>query len=169
MPTYKLISSVILSSGSASEIEFTSIPDTYTDLNVVFSGRCNSGGAVGRTIFLRFNNSTSNLSSRFLEATGTSVSGGGGATGIAGIVPGAASTSSVFGNISIYVNNYTNSNNKSYLVDSVLENNATTVYNLLVAGLWSNSSAINAIKLITDDSSSFIQYSTAYLYGISNA
>jgi hypothetical protein len=169
MPTYKLISSVILSAGSASEIEFTSIPATYTDLNVVFSGRCNSGGAIGRTIFLRFNNSASNLTNRFLEATGTSVSGGTSTSGIAGIVPGAASTSSVFSNISIYVNNYTDSNNKSYLVDSVMENNATTVYNLLVAGLWSNSSAIDAIKLITDDGSSFVQYSTAYLYGVSNA
>ena len=47
--------------------------------------------------------------------------------------------------------------------------NTTTVYNTPVSGLWSSSSAINAIKLETDNGSSFVQYSTAYLYGISNA
>jgi hypothetical protein len=37
--TYDLISSVTVGSGGAANIEFTSIPATYTDLVVLFSGQ----------------------------------------------------------------------------------------------------------------------------------
>lgn len=170
MPTtYKLISKVTVGAGGAANIEFTSIPGTYTDLHLLFSGRCDSGGALGRTIYTTFNNSTSNYTFRLIEGAGSSVSSASGSTREGGIVPGPVATSSVFSNISIYVPNYASSNNKSYSSDSVMENNATSIYNTLVAGLWSDSSAINAIKLVTDNGSNFVQYSTARLYGIKNS
>jgi len=50
-----------------------------------------------------------------------------------------------------------------------MENNATTSYMGLFAGLWSNASTINAIKIFEVSSNNLVQYSTAYLYGISNA
>lgn len=169
MPTYTLINSVALNSGSAASITFSSIPSTYTDLHLLFSGRCDSGGAIGRTILTTFNNDTANYTYRLIELAGTSVSAASGSTRNGGIVPGPVATSGVFSNISIYIPIYTSSSNKNYQADSVLENNTTTVYNTPVSGLWSSSSAINAIKLETDNGSSFVQYSTAYLYGISNA
>jgi hypothetical protein len=49
------------------------------------------------------------------------------------------------------------------------ENNSTTAWALgLMAGLWSSTSAITSIELYAP-SQTFLQYSTAYLYGISNA
>jgi hypothetical protein len=37
--TYKLIETVTVGSGGAANIEFTSIPQTYTDLKLVISGK----------------------------------------------------------------------------------------------------------------------------------
>jgi hypothetical protein len=55
------------------------------------------------------------------------------------------------------------------LGDAVTENNGTTAFAKLSAGLWSDSAAITSVKLISQTGNNFVQYSTAYLYGISNA
>ena len=63
--TYTLISSVTVGSGGASSIEFTSIPSTYTDLLLNFSGRSNTNQASGGfACKIEFNGSSSNLSAR---------------------------------------------------------------------------------------------------------
>jgi hypothetical protein len=88
---------------------------------------------------------------------------------IVGDINGNTSTSNTFGNGSIYIPNYAGSNNKSVSTDVVVENNATESSQYLLAGLWSDTSAITTIRLYSRNSHNFLQYSTAYLYGISNA
>jgi len=168
--TYTLISSVTVGSGGAANIEFTSIPATYTDLCVLFSARSNRA-ADSDPVNLEFNGSTTNDTSRDLEGDGSSAysgTAGGSQTEIARI-PAANATASTFGNALIYVPNYAGSNNKSSSGDAVTENNGVTAFAKLVAGLWSDSSAITSVKLISQTGNNFVQYSTAYLYGISNA
>jgi hypothetical protein len=75
-------------------------------------------------------------------------------------------TASSFSSGEIYIPNYAGSTNKSYSIDSVTEQNATGALAELIAGLWSQTAAITQITL---SSSNFQQYSTAYLYGVSNA
>jgi hypothetical protein len=53
-------------------------------------------------------------------------------------------------------------------VDSVQEDNQTEAYIDVVAGLWSNTAAITSLS-IKSNAGSFVQYSTAYLYGVKNA
>jgi hypothetical protein len=77
-------------------------------------------------------------------------------------------TANTFGNTDIYIPNYAGSANKSVSVDTVEENNGTTARALLGAILWSNTAAITALGL-TPVSGSFVQYSTATLYGIKNS
>lgn len=169
--TYTLISSVTVGSGGAANIEFTSIPATYTDLSVVFSIRCVRSSVVEPGM-LRFNSSTSNYSLRRLNADGSTVASSAvsGETGmIFGDINGDTATSNTFGNGSIYIPNYTGSNFKSISTDVVVENNATESSQYLLAGLWSDTSAITTIRLYSRNSHNFKQYSTAYLYGISNA
>ena len=169
--TYTLISSVTVGSGGAANIEFTSIPATYTDLSVVFSIRCVRSSVVEPGM-LRFNSSTSNYSLRRLNADGSTVASSAvsGETGmIFGDINGDTATSNTFGNGSIYIPNYTGSNFKSISTDVVVENNATESSQYLLAGLWSDTSAITTIRLYSRNSHNFMQYSTAYLYGISNA
>jgi hypothetical protein len=81
-----------------------------------------------------------------------------------------STTANTFGNFELYIPNYAGSTNKSVSSDYVNENNATggISYGLL-ANLWSNTAAINAISLSIYGGTNFAQYSTAYLYGVKNA
>jgi hypothetical protein len=165
--TYSLISSVTVGSGGAANIQFASIPATYTDLVLVTSLRDNAGSFAAQ---ITFNNSTTSYSNRYLRGNGASASSAGGSvtTYIESFSVGSSFTANTFSNSNIYIPNYTGSTNKSVSVDSVTENNATTAYGEILAGLWSNTSAITEIDITAGDGS-FVQYSTAYLYGISNA
>jgi len=170
MPTFTLISAVTVGSGGASTIDFTSIPSTYTDLVLKTSLRGPTGYASDTMdTYLRFNGTTTNYSDRLLYGTGSAAASlSETLTGINFRVVGQNSTASTFGNAEIYIPNYAGSSNKSVSVDAVTENNATSVLTQLEAGLWSNTAAINQITLVPF-TTGFAQYSSAYLYGVSNA
>lgn len=172
MATYKLISSVTVGSGGAANIDFTSIPGTYTDLLLKISARYVQSGS-GTLVEVTFNNSGTSYTNRRLLGTGSAASSNSSGTAYINVLSASEGgwTANTFGNGELYIPNYTSANNKSVSADYVTENNATLALSGLTAGLWSNSSAINSIKLTGETGSSltFAQYSTAYLYGISNA
>ena len=167
--TFVKIASVTVGSGGAANIEFTSIPSTYTDLCVKVSTRLATGNFPN--VRVQFNSNTSNYSHRILFGSGSSAGSYSGANdGIDYISDDAASqTSNTFSNSEIYIPNYAGSSNKSVSVDAVSENNDTTAYALLTAGLWSNTSAITSLKIYAGGGQSLAQYSTATLYGIKNS
>jgi len=166
--TYTLIASSTVGAGGASNIEFTSIPSTYTDLKLVTSLRMSSSG---QWYTLKFNNSTSTYSDRYLLGSGSSAASGidGGQPALAGSAEDSTYTANTFANSENYIPNYTSSNYKSYSGDGVQENNATASYMAFWANLWSTTSAITSIKIEAQGGVNFVQYSTAYLYGISNS
>jgi hypothetical protein len=166
--TFTLIASSTVGSGGASTIDFTSIPGTYTDLCLKLSTRDNRANPANG-VWLRPNGSSTNLSGKQLYGTGASVASQSQTTGIIGVEPSSTTTASTFSNIEVYIPNYTSSNNKSATSDSVQENNATSAEQWLVAYLWSNTAAITSITIIPEASASFVQHSTAYLYGVKNA
>jgi hypothetical protein len=169
MATYEAIETVEVGSGGAAEIEFTSIPGTYTDLVVKVCARTDVAAANRTTINFEFNNSTASQSMRTLFGTDTPPPDSATYTDLRFSVPGAGATASTFGNAELYVPNYAGSNNKSVSVDSVNENNSTTAWLIgFWAGLWSNSAAITSITF-TPASGNFVEYSTATLYGIKNS
>ena len=165
--TYTLIASSTVGAGGASSIDFTSIPSTYTDIALYVSTRSNSN-STGMDI--TFNGSTTSFSNKRLYGSGTTASSDSASTtSVSNTMVGDSTyTASTFGNGWIYIPNYTSSNNKSVSVDGVTENNATLALSMLTAGLWSNTAAINRVTL-TPTAGSFVQYSTAYLYGVKNA
>ena len=164
MAIYNLISTVTVGSGGASSIAFTSIPQIYTDLLVVCSGRTDGSG---NGINISFNGNTSNYSSRALQGNGSGVSSFGTYNRNAGMVTDSNQTASVFGSTSIYVPNYTGSTFKSYSADGVSEHNSATAYMSFIAGLWSDVSAITSLTLSLM-AGNFMQHSSASLYGIKN-
>lgn len=169
--TFVKIATVTVGSGGAANIEFTSIPATYTDLQLVLSLRSDRAQPTDNINF-RFNSSTSSYSARYLGGSGLAVaSGSSSGTFLDGsiFINGNTSTSSTFSNISLYIPNYTSSNNKSISADSVQENNTTSAYARIAAGLWSNSAVISSILVYSDNAANFLQYSTATLYGIKNS
>ena len=172
MANMELITSVTVGSGGAASVTLPAtgtIPQTYTDLQLVVSSRMsNSNVEAYNTI--RFNASTSNYSGKYVVGDGASASSGNSpGSGVVTYTSGASTTSSTFGSYSVYIPNYTSSNYKSFSIDAVSENNATTAYAILNAGLWSDVSAITSIVLNdTVNSANFVSGSTFYLYGISN-
>lgn len=168
--TYTLIASSVVGSGGASTIDFTSIPSTYTDLLIFASVRDNAA-QINEDLLLRFNGSSSSYTNKNLYGSGSATGSNSPFTDkiYGGAIPGANSTASSFSNNVIYIPNYAGSSYKSVSVDAVQENNATTAYMNLLAGLWSNTAAITSISLFPTPSANFVQYSTAYLYGIKNS
>jgi len=162
--TYTLIASSTVGSGGAATIDFTSIPATYTDLLLSVSLR-STEATVETNATISFNGSSANKSARTLYGNGSNANSYAYGSEIYLWLSGASSTSSTFGNSQYYISNYSSSNNKSISIDSTSENNATLVAQSLSAGLWSNSAAITSIT-ITCGGGNFVQYSTAYLYGI---
>lgn len=170
MPTtYKAIATVTVGSGGAANIEFTSIPATYTDLVVLISMRTNRSGAIGDNISLTYNNNTSSRSDVRLFGDGSSAASFTDSALYAGIATANDATASTFGNTVIYIPNYAGSNNKSSSSDGVAENNGTNTSMNLGAELWSNTAAITSLKLESRFSATIQQYSTATLYGIKNS
>ena len=169
MANMELITSVTVGSGGAASVTLPAtgtIPQTYTDLQIVMSVRGSRSEVVSNTA-ISFNGSTANFTNKYLEGNGTSASSGSLARFV-GAQPAATATANTFSNNIIYIPNYTSSNFKSFSCDSVTENNATLAYATLFAGLWSDTSAITTITLSSSSSDNFVEGSTFYLYGISN-
>ncbi len=147
-------------------IDFTSIPQGYTDLKLVISGRSNRSAQQADNLFITFNSNTSSYSIRILMGNGSSASSATYSSRYASFaVDAAGSTTNTFSSHEIYIPNYTGSNNKSYSVDSVSENNATAAQMDLLAGLWSNTSAITSISVLPEVST-WATNTTATLYGV---
>ena len=169
--TFVALASVTVGSGGASFMEFTSIPNTFTDLCVKVSGRSSRTAANADNLNITFNGSTSSYSGRIVYGDSAGASSYITATTyILGEIPTADTTSNTFGNLEFYIPNYAGSTNKSVSVDGVTENNSGAsgaAFADLIAGLWSNTAAITSIK-IASQVSNFVQHSTATLYGIKN-
>ena len=172
MPTYTLIMpAVVVGSGGAATISFSSIPSTYTDLVLLISARTTQTGTgfPWSSPRIAFNGVTTNQSDRYIYGDGgTAYSGSGSAINAAFGANSGDATASTFANFYGYIPNYAGSTFKSMSQDSVAENNATLAGTILDAALWSSTAAITSITL-TPSSGSFAQHSTAYLYGVSNA
>jgi hypothetical protein len=168
--TFELIVSSTVGAGGAASIDFTSIPSTYTDLCLDISIRDSQGGAANAAL-VSFNGSTSSFTVRHLQGQPSVSPNVNSATTPARFIGNSDSsgaTASTFSSISLYIPNYAGSANKSYSADAATENNATEAYSNIVAGLWSNTAAINQVT-ISPSGGTFVQYSTAYLYGVKNA
>jgi hypothetical protein len=167
--TFTKIASVSVGSGGSANIDFTSIPQTYTDLCVKVSSR-DTYSAAFLDVFMQLAGVTSSVYTyRRVIGNGTTASSSSGTDVNIPIAvhPGATATAGSFANYEIYIPNYTSAFNKSVSVDTVGDQNATLSYNALYTGIMSNTSAVTSIKILCQ--TSFAQYSTATLYGIKNS
>jgi hypothetical protein len=166
--TFTKIAAVTVGAGGAASIDFTSIPSTYTDLCIKLSARNVTNTETTGAIYFNSDTTNANYSARRLLGDGSSASSASTTNPYFFYIDTTAETASTFSNCEIYIPNYAGSNQKSLSADSVTENNATAALAVLVAGLWSNTAAINAIQLkpYTAGGGNFAQYSTATLYGI---
>ena len=164
--TFDKIQTVTVGSGGAATIDFTSIPQTYTDLKILVSLRASVAGA---NSWVKFNSISTGYTGKQLYGYAT---GNGSSTltnnAIGPLANESGFTASIFSNCEMYIPNYTLAIYKAYVMNSVTENNATTAYVNLMGGTWANTAAITNISIVQNDGANFVQYSTATLYGIKN-
>jgi hypothetical protein len=164
--TYSKIASYTVGSGGISEVSFLAIPQNYTDLVIKASSRTTRTGSTLNILFVTLNTLTTNQTTRVIYGDGSG-SASTVDTGIWSLVASTdAATANTFGNSELYIPNYTSSNFKSMSTDGVSENNGTTAYAVMNAGLWSSTDAINSISIASSTSNALKQYSTFTLYGI---
>ena len=161
--TYKLISTITVSTATTANIDFQNIPAIYDDLVLHLSARYDGSGSPNTLI--SFNNLTTSFTSRVLYGDGTSAGSTDAVDRFIAYNSLSTNTASTFGSGYVYIPNYAGSTNKSYAADSASETNGTTAYIGMVAGLRSNTAAITQITF-TPSSGNFVQYSSASLYGI---
>lgn len=164
--TYSPIATVTLSS-ALSQVTFSSIPSTYTDLVIVSSAKITSGSGVD--MVTRFNNDPgANYSASILYGTGATA-------GSTRLVSNAymycdyygALDSAVYNTSIINIQNYANTT--TYKTALIRSNNANTGLGLdAIVGLWRSTSAINSVILFPI-TSTFTTGSTFSLYGIAAA
>lgn len=167
--TMTLVSTVEVGSGGTASIEFTNIPQTGKDLWLLVSGNSNSP----QSLLMTLNSNTS--VSRYAQA----IEGSGSLTAqyfldastnrgvFIGEINGSGYTANTFSTHSVYLANYTDSSAKFFSGESTQETNGTTAYSYIIAGKYALTSGVTTLKLDTQSSGNFAQYTTASLYIIS--
>jgi hypothetical protein len=161
------ISTVTVGSGGQANIEFTSIPSTYTHLQ--FRGILKRTSGSFDVDTFQFNGDTaSNYSYHNLYADGTSVgvSGSGTVPFCYGIVtPGSTQGTSNFGVFILDILDYANTNKyKTARSLSGTDSNGSG-YSWFSSSSWQSTSVISSIKF-TPASGSYAQYTSIALYGV---
>jgi len=160
-----LVSTVTVGAGGASNITFSSIPQTATDLYVLVSFRAATTSSYSALRILP-NASGSGFTTKLLRTNMSNVTSISGAIdGLSGYVNLSSDTSNTFNNVSYYMPNYASAVVKAYSADAVTENNALQAFASITAGLWNNTGAVTSL-VIDAFGSTIQQYSTASLYTI---
>lgn len=173
IPRYYPIATVTVGSSASKSIIFSNIPSTFKDLLILCSLRTNgTGSSYGEQVDFRFNGSALNFSSKRVEGYNQSVQTSTETDGRFGRATSdnGNQTANAFASIETYIPKYASSTNKAWISHSVTEINSD-LYNEMFyyAGLWSNTSPITSIAIVGSDGGSFVQHSTATLYGIGKA
>lgn len=147
-----------------SSIEINTIPQIYTDLYLVLSLRNNRGDYADYFNYLKFNGSTTGYTTKTFGGWGTGSPYS--TTDRFGIIQGNNSTANIFDNSSVYISNYASNLEKNYALDGVTENNATGSAIKIAAGLWSGTTGISSIEIISAFGTLLLQNSSVTLYGI---
>jgi hypothetical protein len=174
LTSYESIATVTVSTATPT-ISFTSIPATYTHLQL--RGITRDARSVNvNNINMRLGNgsidSGSNYAMHTLDGDGSATSAAGAASQTAmgfWIEAGASSTANAFSGFVVDILDYKNTN--KYKTARVLGgadlNGSGDVH--LCSGLWQSTSAVTDIEFFNNGNFNFVQYSTFALYGIKGA
>jgi hypothetical protein len=171
--SYESIATVTVGSGGAANIEFTSIPATFTHLQIRGIARSLEANTGVDVPYVRFNSdSGSNYSWHQLDGNGSTASTVAGSSQTfmrGGFIALNSELGSTFGAVVIDILDYANTNKyktiRSLSGTSYNNNNGAVG---LFSGSWRNTNAITAITLQASVAN-LAQYSQFALYGIKGA
>ena len=171
--SYESIQTVTVGSGGASSVDFTSIPSTYTHLQVRILGRGNRTSYGTESFALRLNSdSGANYAThQLVGVSGSALASGATSTTAASIgrFPSNSITANVFGVAIVDILDYANTNKYKTIRDlgGIEDNNVSGLAELgLYSSLWMNTSAISSLTFTSGGGTLITQYSSFALYGI---
>jgi hypothetical protein len=165
--SYESIATVTVGSGGSSTVDFTSIPSTYTNLQIRGIARSTFSGAGDTTVYIRFNSDTgTNYSWHRLYGYAsvggdTSISATAGTIGVTARDSEPANLRTPF---TVDILDYKNTNKYKSIqgFSGVDLNGSNSIF--FNSSNWRNTDAITSITLYT--SGNLAQYSSFALYGI---
>jgi hypothetical protein len=165
--SYESIATTTVGAGGAGGIVFSSIPSTYTHLQLRGIMRGNRSGALDE-MGMRFNGGTASVTFHNLYSDGfNALATGAAAAGWSWFTPiaSASETAGSFSQVVIDILDYSNPNKyKTFHSSSGYDSNGTgRIY--LASGMQLSTPAINDITIIPSNTT-FVQYSQLALYGI---
>ena len=169
--SFESIATVSVGSGGSATITFSSIPGTYSHLQLRFIAQDNRGTFNNSELRLRFNSDTgSNYRAHYLVGDGSSASAAD--NGSISYMPAnvtATAAGSIFSATIVDILDYANTNKytTSRVLDSRELNGSGAIF--LRSYLWLNTNAITSITIESNLGSSLNQYSHFALYGIKGA
>jgi hypothetical protein len=173
---FESIATVSVGSGGSATVSFTSIPSTYTHLQIRCLTQDDRGTYPISEVKLNFNSDTgTNYSYHQLAGDGGSIYGYGfTSTSFIQLEIGGTTTGGTFGSMNIDVLDYANTNKykTTRALCGEMTNASYAGYYGIVAlnsGNWRSTSAITSITLASRFATKFTQYSHFALYGIRSA
>jgi len=170
--SYESIATVTVGSGGTGTVSFTSIPSTYTHLQIRGITR-GTRSNINTNVYFGFNSDTTtgNYYGHGLSGDGSSAGALakiGTSTNALIVSIAATGAANTFGGFVIDILDYANTNKykTTRSLNGYEDNSAGAMF--LQSGLWMSTSAITSIQ-ITDPLGNFAQYSSFALYGIKGA
>jgi len=163
---YTSIATQTVGSGGAASITFSSIPSTYTHLQLRIFAQTSRSGAITDGMNIQFNGDTgSNYSQHWLQGNGSAVTSYGYASQTRGWLGGSGGASGYFSANIVDILDYTNTN--KYKTHRCLMGTDANGSGLIEigSGVWLNTSAITSFTILPDYSP-YVQYSSFALYGV---
>jgi len=164
------IAATTLNSTTAS-ITFSSIPQTYTHLQIRGISRCNRAVSFGNSMQVQFNGDTGSnyFQYHYLYGDGSATGAGAGnltTQAYVGSSLGSSALANTFSTTIIDILDYKNTNKYKVIrsLDGYDINGSGGIY--LNSANWNSTSAITSIVIYPTVSFSFLQYSSYALYGI---
>jgi hypothetical protein len=158
--SFESIASVDVGAGGSSTITFSSIPSTYTHLQIRMTS-LQTNATSGGTMSFNSDTTTSNYYYHYLLGNGSAASAGAGQD--RPYAPWNSGSSSGPGATIVDILDYSNTNKYKTLraLNGYDLNGSGAI--LLTSNLWSNTAAISTITIT---SAGFLQYSSFALYGV---
>ena len=168
--SYESIATYTISSNTPS-VTFSSIPQTYTHLQLRTFGRTNRSGSDGADVFLKLNSSGTGFYHHILRGTGAAANAYSGTDYVLGgwgmAFTGSTAGANMFGVSICDILDYTNTN-KNKTVRSLSGADLNGSGNIaLTSSLWNNTNAITSIEVLSN--ADLVQYTHIALYGIKGA
>jgi hypothetical protein len=172
--SYDSISTVTVGSGGSASVTFSSIPATYTHLQIRGISKTDRANRFGDTFNVRFNSDTgSNYAWHELYGNGGAATASAGASatfmrlGRTSAVD--AAINDIFGAQVIDILDYADTN--KYKTTRSLDGDDLNGegYVGIWSGLWQSTSAVTSITLIPNLGTNWVQYTQFALYGIKGA